>query len=61
MVVKVDPISVGEIESRLFELEQKFDMPTMRFVEAFRNGRLMETELFFEWAMLYEARALATS
>ena len=60
MAVKVEPIGLREIQYRLAAFEEKFDMPTETFVEAFRNGELRETSEFREWAMLQAAWDVAT-
>jgi hypothetical protein len=56
MAVKVEPLGIREIESRLGAFEETFSLSSERFVEAFRNGRLRETPEFHEWASLVEAR-----
>jgi hypothetical protein len=57
-VAEVRTVSRGTIEHRLKEFEHKFDMPSERFVDAFRNGRLRETSEFLTWARLYSALQL---
>jgi hypothetical protein len=58
MTVKLDPIGVKEIDLRLSVFETHYDMPSSRFLEAFQNGALHETEDFHEWAALIAARDL---
>lgn len=58
MTVKVQPIRPHEIEAKLLEFEERFGIPSDRFVEVFRNGRLQETPEFHEWAQLIAAKGL---
>jgi hypothetical protein len=58
VAVKVLPIHPREIDARLLAFEEKFNMPSSRFTEAFRNGRLQETPEFHEWAQLVAAKEL---
>jgi hypothetical protein len=60
VVVKLRPIGVKEIESKLLVYEERFDMPTTRFVELFEGGQLGESDDFLDWSLLYSAWRLAT-
>ena len=60
MVVKLRPIGVKEIESKLLVFEERFGMPTSRFAELFEGGELEETDDFLDWSLLYSAWRLAT-
>ncbi len=60
MVVKLSPIGVTEIESKLLAFEERFGMSTERFVQLFENGQLEETDDFLDWSLLYSAWRLAT-
>lgn len=60
MVVKLRPIGVKDIESKLLVFEEHFDMPTARFAELFEDGQLEETDDFLDWSLLYSAWRLAT-
>lgn len=60
MVVKLQAIGLKEIESRLLAYEDRFSMPTVRFVELLETGQLEETEDFLDWSLLYSAWRLAT-
>jgi len=61
VAVRVDPLGLEEIDSRLRRFEEKFSTPSEKFVEAFRNGHLRETPEFHEWATLCAAREILTS
>jgi hypothetical protein len=60
VVVKLHPIGVSEIESKLLVFEERFNMPTARFAEMFEDGQLEETDDFLDWSLLYSAWRLAT-
>ena len=56
--VKVEPLGLEEINSRLRQLEEKFGVPSERFVEAFSHSPLQEEPEFHEWSRLLAARKL---
>ena len=60
MTVKIEPMGLAEIESRLEAFEQVYEMPSSQFIQAFRNGQLEETEAFREWSTLIAARLVIT-
>ena len=53
-------VRAEDLKKRLHAFEEKYRMPSERFVEAFRNGKLRETEDFHEWSSAYGAWLLAT-
>ncbi len=47
--------TASTLEERLRQFEIRFDLPSDRFIEAFQNGELHESEEFLDWSLLYSA------
>jgi hypothetical protein len=60
MAVDVRPVGLDELKARLYHFEAKYGLPSEQFIDAFRNGRLKETEDFREWSMAYGSWRLVT-
>lgn len=60
MAVKVEQISLGQLESQLHAFETRFDMPSAEFLTAFTNGHLDESRDFRDWSILYSTWRIAT-
>ncbi len=57
MNVKVEPMSVSELEAELRYYEGEFGMSSAAFVQAYRGGEAPEIleEVALEWVMAYDA------
>lgn len=58
MNVKIEPMSIGELEAELRYYETEFGMPSAAFVQAYARGEappeILE-EVALEWMMAYES------
>lgn len=60
MDIKIQSTNSHILGMQLDEFEQKYEMPSDRFIEAFQNGRLRETDDFWDWSHTYKAFQLTS-
>jgi hypothetical protein len=60
--VKVEPLSVRELEAELRYYEEEFGVPSSVFVQAYARGEAPEIleETALEWVMAYESWRLVS-
>ncbi len=61
MPVKLEPLDLSEVSSRVQKFESKYGIASPQLAEAFRDeaGKLHETEDYFEWSHSYSVLRLA--
>lgn len=59
--VQIRPVGRHELELELKTFEEKYGWASEKFVEAFRNGHIQETQEFHDWSAAYEAYRLIPS
>jgi hypothetical protein len=57
-MAKVGAINPSDVATRLEYFESKYSLASAEFIDAFRNGRLRETEDFHSWAHWVSIREL---